>query len=144
MRKLAEDSSSTVAGIQSITNQVQSAINNLVESSNKLLAFINTDILRDYDAMGVIGDQYYNDSSSIFELTNNLSRDAEYIAKAMGEISTATEANSLTVSESTDGTQEIAKASEQATHAAMEIHEIASNLEKQVDTLNSLLNQFKL
>lgn len=144
VRKLAEDSSSTVAGIQSITNQVQSAINNLVESSNKLLAFINTDILRDYDAMGVIGDQYYNDSSSIFELTNNLSRDAEYIAKAMGEISTATEANSLTVSESTDGTQEIAKASEQATHAAMEIHEIASNLEKQVDTLNSLLNQFKL
>ncbi len=144
VRKLAEDSANTVASIQSITHQVRSSINNLIDSSSKLLSFINTDILRDYNAMEATGERYYLDSNAIFELTNTLSKDIEYIAKSMEEINRAVEANSLTINESTNGTQEIARASEQAAQSAITIHEVAHNLEEHAEKLNQLLSQFKL
>ena len=144
VRKLAENSSQTITGIQTIIEQVQNAINNLVANSQKLLEFINIDILRDYNAMETIGESYFNDASSFYELTNNLRQDIVFISTAMTEINNAVEANSISVNESTYGTQEIAKASEHATQAAIEVNEVAQELQNSASELDKLLGLFKM
>lgn len=45
VRKLAEQSATTVAGIQTLTQQVQDAFNNLSRCSREILTFINENVL---------------------------------------------------------------------------------------------------
>ena len=55
VRKLAEDSSQAVAGIQSLTRQVQDAIGVLIDNSHDALNFMTEDVMRDYKLMVNIG-----------------------------------------------------------------------------------------
>lgn len=144
VRKLAENSSQTITGIKTIIEQVQNAIDNLVSNSHRLLDFVNTDILEDYNAMESIGESYYSDATTFYELTDRLRNDLEYIATAMDEINRAVEANSQSVNESTSGAAEIANASEQATYAAVGINEISKQLQNKALELRELLGKFKL
>lgn len=49
--KLASDSASAVAGIQGVTLLVQKSVNDLIDSSNKLLEFVDTTVNSDYESM---------------------------------------------------------------------------------------------
>jgi methyl-accepting chemotaxis protein len=64
VRKLAEDSSSTVKNIQDLTQQIQKAYYNVIQNANQLLEFINQVVLRDYLSMAELGNQYKNDSQT--------------------------------------------------------------------------------
>lgn len=48
VRKLAEQSSTTVSGIQNVINKVQEAFQNLSESSQEILSFIDQNVNKDY------------------------------------------------------------------------------------------------
>lgn len=48
---LASDSASAVAGIQGVTLLVQKSVNDLIDSSNKLLEFVDTTVNSDYESM---------------------------------------------------------------------------------------------
>jgi methyl-accepting chemotaxis protein len=58
IRKLAEDSKSTVNEIQTVTETLVSAVNNLVKSSEGMLHFIDQSVIKDYDSQVETGEQY--------------------------------------------------------------------------------------
>ncbi|MDD3852187.1 MAG: methyl-accepting chemotaxis protein [Syntrophomonadaceae bacterium] len=144
VRKLAEDSAEAVGGIQLLTVKVQQAMNNLTESTSNMLHFISNDVVNDYVSMVDIGEQYYQDSKSIQQLTDEVSRDIQIIDRSMEEINQATQSNAATIAQSTAGSQEIAKGSEQAARSAIEISEAAGKVAENAESLTNLINQFKL
>ncbi|MDP4181827.1 MAG: methyl-accepting chemotaxis protein [Bacillota bacterium] len=63
VRKLADQSKNIVTKIQDITTHVKQSVNNLANSSNKLLEFMSTDVNNDYMSMIYVADQYNQDAS---------------------------------------------------------------------------------
>ena len=143
VRKLAEDSASAVNSIQTLTRQVQVALENLLENTSSILEFINKDIISDYNVMSDIGVQYKDDSNLFFQLTHLFNEQIEKITLSMREINSAFESVSSIIQQSALGTQEISLASEAATKASEAINEECQKLVEGSGKLDALVAEFK-
>ena len=144
VRKLAEDSASTVDSIQNLTRQVRVALDNLLENTSSILEFVNKDIMNDYNTMGQIGMQYKEDSNHFYQLTRLFNEQIERISGSMKEINHALESTTSIIQQSASGAQGIAQASEAATRAAEAINEACKKLVEGTRKLDSLVAEFKI
>lgn len=144
VRKLAEDSASTVDSIQTLTRQVRAALDNLLENTGSILEFINTDIMQDYNTMSQIGAQYKEDSNLFFQLTSLFNEQIEKISASMNEINYALESTTSIIQQSAVGAQEISRASEGATRAAEAINQVCQQIAEGTHKLESLAAEFKV
>ncbi len=144
VRKLAEDSSQSVLNIQSLTKQVQVSIGNLTDHANELLAFINDEVIPDYDQMVNTGAQYKEDSDIIADLVQNVSDSVKDVTSSAQEINKAISNTAATIQQTAASSQEIAKGSEQAAGGAMDVNTAAKKMAENAEQLNELIQQFKI
>lgn len=144
VRTLAEDAAEAVNRIQNLTGQVQGAMEDVVAQTQGLLRFVNEDVIKDYEDLVQIGQQYHDDARMITGLTEEVSQGVDNITKSMDQIQEAIESTSATMEESAAGGQEIARGSEIAAQAAAEINEAAARLAREAEQLNELVLRFKV
>ncbi|KUG03214.1 methyl-accepting chemotaxis protein [hydrocarbon metagenome] len=144
VRKLAEDSANTVDAIQGLTGQVQNAIDNLIGNTGELLVFINKDVTRDYGRMAEAGAFYAENAEILTKLTGDTSNSIQQIMVSMHDVTRAIEATAATIEQSNAGSQEIARHTETAATAALEINTTAARLAESAEILNNLIHQFKI
>lgn len=144
IRKLAEDSKNTVTQIQDITRQVVSSVENLAQSSEQVLDFIQTQVIKDYDSMVATGEQYYKDAEYVNSLVTDFSATAEELAasiqnmiKAINEISTAN-------NEAASGTQNIAQKTTNVSEEASTVVKLASLTKESSEKLMQMVSRFKV
>ncbi|MFA7149124.1 MAG: methyl-accepting chemotaxis protein, partial [Syntrophomonadaceae bacterium] len=144
VRKLAEDSAQTVNDIKLLTSQLQTSINNLINNSNGLLDFINKIVIRDYGIMGKIGEQYFNDSRTFHNLTLKFQENINMVVKAMTEINSSIEATSAIVVEASYGSQSIADNATKIAELTPELKRVSDELEDNMQSVDRLIQRFKL
>lgn len=144
VRKLAEDSANAVSGIQGLTQQVQKAIANLVNQCNEMLSFVNETVVKDYDSLVKVGQQYREDANMVARFTNIVSEEMRVVLQSMDQINRAIESTSSSAEESSAGTQEIAKGSEAAAQAAMEINMAAAKVAEKAARIDEMVKTFKI
>ena len=103
IRKLADDSRETANNIQMISIGVNDAVNELVNNTNKLLDYMNTDIIDDYSDMVTTGDTYANNALEIKEMMSSLKTGAVEIQGKINEITEMINATTTAISESAKG-----------------------------------------
>ncbi len=143
VRKLAVDSAATVADIQTITSQVQQAVQQLSENSGQVLRFINDRVLPDYTYLETVGQQYREDSNIVVQVSEKVRDSLGRVGSMMAEINRSLESTATSIGQSTEGSQEIARGSEAATQAAVQINEMAAKMAETAQQLNELLLKFK-
>ncbi|MCM1046309.1 MAG: methyl-accepting chemotaxis protein [Candidatus Gastranaerophilales bacterium] len=78
IRVLADNSRNTANSIQQISNDVVSCVAEMASSSNKLLEFVNTDVLKDYDQFVESSTEYLKDADTLEAMMGEFySRSAE-------------------------------------------------------------------
>lgn len=108
IRKLAEQSKNTVLEIQNTTSKVTEAVDNLSESSNRLLVFMNTDVSDDYNTMISVGDKYSNDAEFVNKLVTEFSSTSEELLASITDVLKTIEGVAQAASEGAEGTTDIA------------------------------------
>ncbi|MGE5415444.1 MAG: methyl-accepting chemotaxis protein [Acidobacteriota bacterium] len=144
VRKLAEDTASTVRSIQEQTVQVKSSIQILVDSAKDILEFINNKVLSDYAYMEEIGRQYKDDANIIVDFSEQMTSDVGKLSHAVDEINRSIETLASTVAEATSGSQAIAQEAEEAAQIACEINDDSQNVSDLTLKLSRLVDRFKL
>ena len=108
IRQLADSSRETANNIQTINEQVIEAVQGLVVSSEKIVGYINENILPDYRAF-VQGGQQYNDNATHIDNTMaEYAGEAQDILATMMEMTEAIEGISRAVEESANGVTDAA------------------------------------
>lgn len=144
VRTLAEQSGNTVSSIQSLTGQVQQAINNLVESSNELLKFIDETMLKELANVNEIGKQYANDAKFFEDSTGKVAELTNSVVAAFNEINQAIESVAATMEQSSAGAQEVARGAQEGSSAMVDVNETASYLAEMAEQLQELVGKFKV
>ncbi len=144
VRKLAEDSSSTVGSIQGMTIQVQQAIKNLVNNSNDLLEFINEQVLGDYGVLVDMSGQYSEDAAMFAVLTDKSKTTSHQIQLAVEEMTRAVESVAATMAESAASAQEVAQGADRTNQAIGEIASAIGALTNNAQDLTGLATRFKV
>lgn len=144
IRKLAEDSKNTVTEIQNVAEDVISSVGNLRDNATVLLEFIDEKVIKDYEELVNIGDQYNTDAGYTDEMITDFSATTEELTASMESIAKAIEEVASTVTEGAKGTEEIA---ESTTNIAGYVHSINQQMvasDNMINELSRLLSKFKI
>lgn len=144
VRKLAEESANTVSKIQTLTLQVQTAIDILVATGNEMLNFIDTTVKKDYSSFVAVGDQYKKDAESFIKVTKEIDSMLRQISIETKEVTIAIEAVTTTITQTSNGADEIAKGTSEGSQSIQVVSSSAANLDVTVTKLTDVMANFKL
>ncbi len=101
IRQLAENSRSTANNIQSISVLVTSSVHQLSEDSKRMLEFVDSNIITDYDKFVDNARQYSDDATSINRMLEEFKASANTLESTMREMSNGIVEIARTIDEST-------------------------------------------
>ena len=103
IRGLADSSREAAGNIQNINSMVMAAVNDLVKSANRIVSYVNEQVLPDYDGYVKAGRQYNDDARHIHQVVEQFHEMAANISSLMDGIKEAMDGISVAVEESADG-----------------------------------------
>ncbi len=123
IRVLADNSTKTANNIQEISRMVTDAVGKLAENATKMLDFINTSVMKDYDNFEEIMIQYQNDTDNVSGILTEFAQQAAVITETMQSMSTGINDITMTVEESVRGITGVAEDTSSLVGAITHIHE---------------------
>lgn len=144
IRKLAQDSQDTATQIQSITRNVIQSVENLSNSSNRLLSFMATDVDSDYKTMLKATDEYKNDTRLFDSLTSDFSVAAEELSTSMSNMIKAINEITCAANEGANGTANIAQKAGAIVEMSNDVIKQVGACQNSEDKLTRSVAKFKL
>ncbi|NCC81791.1 MAG: methyl-accepting chemotaxis protein [Clostridia bacterium] len=144
VRKLASDSTETVENIKNLTEQVQANIESLIDDSNELLRYMNTDVSDDYRKFLETAGQYKKDAELFNEITGSAAHMGEQVLNAVEEVTRSITEVTSTINQSAEGANQIAKGTEETSRSMMDINDASEKLAKMSEELTRLVSHFKV
>lgn len=144
IRMLAEQSKDAVANIQSVTENVNVAVGNLTGDSNKLLDFVDTDIVQSFDEFEKMADDYNLDATKVNDLVSDFSATSEELVASISNITEAIDGISSASNDSAAGTTNIAQKTVTIANGSSEVMKSAQDAENSAAELRKNVNNFKI
>lgn len=144
VRKLAEESETTVKGIRVLIEQVQQAFANLSESASGILTFIDEKVTVDYQQFSETGKQYAQDANRTAEVLGRFIELSSQMANSIEQINTGVEFVTESIEQSSLNAQEIAKNSDESSKAISEVAHVTQLQAELAEKLTELINKFKV
>ena len=138
IRQLADSSRETANNIQTINEQVIEAVNGLVKASERIISYINENILPDYEAFVQGGRQYSEDAVHIDDFMAEYEKGAQEILSTIIEITDAIEGINKAVEESANGVTDAAVNVDSLVHSMSEVH---GNMEENSSVAKNLKDE---
>ena len=132
---LAANSKQTANNIQKISKEVTGAVGELAENSQKVLEFINTDVMDDYDAFVETGDKYENTADTMHEILTSFKEKADHLNYVMSDMANAVDSITNSVSESS---QAIKMSADNTMEIVGEMNGISEAMDKNVEVTGKL------
>ncbi|WP_353095926.1 methyl-accepting chemotaxis protein [Tissierella praeacuta] len=143
IRKLAENSHETVGEIQSVTQSITKAVEQLVNNTNGLINFLEKDIMNDYELMMEAIKEYKEDGSVLNNILSELSATSEELSATINQVSSSINDISITVEESTIGTTNIAEKNMNIVEAISDINDVMKRNKEVSENLEKIVSQVK-
>ena len=143
IRTLADSSRQAANNIQLISHTVTEAVENLAENAEKMLQFINTTVLADYDNFEEIAGQYHKDADSMAEMLQNFKNSAEHLTETMEDMVTGVSGINVAVDESAQGVASAADSTNQLVDVMLNIRGEADGNKEISDKLRIEVERFK-
>ena len=102
IRKLADSSRESANNIQEISNRVVESVEELSENATRLLEFMNTRVMKDYDALEDTGSNYHEAADHVDEMMNKFRRKIDELLSVLQNVNTANTQMEATVGDSTE------------------------------------------
>lgn len=143
IRSLAENSSKTANDIQDISNLVTGAVNRLADNAQKMLDYIGTDVMKDYDTFVGIVNQYEADADLMSQILSEFVEQASTINDTMRDMNTGIVDVTTTVGESARAISSVAEDASTLVDAMVQIQDESENSQKISEDLQSEVNRFE-
>ena len=144
IRKLAEQSSGYVTGIQSVVENVVSAFTNLSVNAQSIMEFIENNVVSDYDLLIDTGDHYEADAIYFDEMSQETAAMSEELNASTEEIASTILNISRNMDNVSSNSDEILTQMKEATMALEQIVGASENQAETAVRLNELIQTFKL
>ena len=142
--ELAANSTQTAGRIQTVSNEVINAVDELAEESGRMLELMDTTAMEGYRRLLDTCDDYRNDVSGMSDMMKSFADRSESVKSSMNFIRESIAAVNIAVDESTKG---ITNVTEKAVELTQEVNDIGQESHNNViisDKLNAEIKKFKL
>lgn len=142
IRVLADSSRETAGNIQQINAKVVTAVEELVKNSENIVAYINENVLKDYDGFVDSGHKYRADADYINEVMTSFTDSVEHLRQTMDEVVENVNDVSTAVEQGAEG---VANAAEDTTQLVGEMETIMKEIDdsnRNISDLSTQTNRF--
>lgn len=143
IRKLAEQSTQTVGEINKIVEVVNDSVNNLTGSSQRIMDFIEQNVLTDYQGFIGTADNYNNDAYEFNDMMMEFNATAEELHASISNIVAAVEQVASTANEGASNMENISSMSNTILEKTNEVQQNSDNNMHHTEQLNDLISKFK-
>ena len=143
IRSLADSSRDTANDIQNISNLVTGAVMRLAQNAQKMLDYIGTDVMKDYDSFVEIVNQYEADADLMSRILSEFVEQASTINQTMQDMNTGIMDVSTTVGESARAISSVAEDAATLVDAMVQIQDESENSQKISEELQNEVNRFE-
>ena len=141
---LARNSKSAVTKIETVTNEIASAVAEIVVNAELLLQFVDDKVIKDYAILVNTGEQYDDDANTVEHMVTEIKTSTLQLKESISFIRNAIEEVAITAQEGAKGSGEIAEKSTSIFHKTNQFLE-QSNTNTQIATkLKDLVQFFKI
>ncbi|MBB6714503.1 methyl-accepting chemotaxis protein [Clostridium gasigenes] len=144
VRNLAEQSTITVANIQGVVSKVQASFDNLSENSKDLLTYIEKDVAEIYDLLFQTGVDYEQYAKAVAIRAESVTVAATTMSESMNQVGQAVQSTILTAVETAGNAEDIAKSTREVLTNMETISVVADRQSELIESLNMLVNRFKV
>ncbi|NRT37552.1 methyl-accepting chemotaxis protein [Clostridium beijerinckii] len=144
VRKLAEESASSVITIQNTIERVEKAFNNLSENSKEIIGFIKTNVREDLEGYGSIALQYTKDGEFVSVLSKKIAEMSEHVNASIEQVSAAISNTAKNSEEVSGSTHSIQQGIDDTSTAMKQVVETISREAIKAEELSSIISKFKL
>ena len=140
---LADSSRDTANNIQEISNIVTLAVEKLAKSAERMIEFIDEQVISDYDGFVEIVEQYRADADSMNDILQAFAKDASEIEETMQAMAQGINDISVAVDESARGVSDVAENAVELVNAMALIKDESESNENIAKSLNDEVGRFK-
>ena len=144
VRKLAEQSAETAAGINEVVSQVEDAIKDLSDSGYKVLDYIFKNVKPSYELLKTTGIQYEKDSEFISGISEEIAIAAKEMNETIEQVNSAVQDVTATAVSSASGSEDIKDRISQVSDAIVKVAKKVSDESKLVANLDSTVHRFTI
>lgn len=142
IRKLADESKSTVSKLQSITNLVTGSVADLVDNSTNMLNFMNERVLNDYALLLETGEQYSKDAIYYYDNSTDLSATCEQLLATIQNMVSAINEIALAANEGAADINDIARKTITINEKSAETKDMTYNIKESSDRMTEQAARF--
>ena len=142
--ELAANSTQTAGRIQTVSNEVINAVDELAEESGRMLELMDTTAMEGYRRLLDTCDDYRNDVSGMSDMMKSFADRSESVKSSMNFIRESIAAVNIAVDESTKGITNVTEKAVELTQGVNDIGQESHNNVIISDKLNAEIKKFKL
>ena len=142
--ELAANSTQTAGRIQTVSNEVINAVDELAEESGKMLELMDTTAMEGYRRLLDTCDDYRNDVSGMSDMLKSFADRSDSVKSSMNFIRESIAAVNIAVDESTKGITNVTEKAVELTQGVNDIGQESHNNVIISDKLNAEIKKFKL
>ena len=143
IRGLADSSAQAVNNIQSISTQVTDAVEKLAENAEKMLKFVDEEVMHDYDSFVEVVEQYKQDADNVNQILRHMADDTSDISQTMEAMNTGINDISTAVEENAKGITNVADNAVSLVEAMSQIQQETKHNQQISMKLNGEVKRFK-
>lgn len=144
IRNLADSSKTTATNIQTISNQVVSAVEDLMNNSNELINMIIEKILPDYEEFKGIGDSYVTDASKMRTVFDVLAESAEQLSEKTKSVINNVNVITASIAECSEEIENVSTSTSELSSVVSSVTDESNNNLRVVTELDTSLAEFQL
>lgn len=141
---LANQSTHTVNEIMSIIQEVNGAVDNMEECMSTTLAYIENQILHDYEMFESISKQYDSDADTVDESMNSIFQMAEILKETATDIVSAVSGITETIAQAAFGVEDVAEKTTNVVELSTDVVGVVENTSNNSQKLEQIAKSFTL
>lgn len=145
IRQLADNSRNTASSIQQISNEVTSAVENLAATSDKLMKFVTTRVMEDYNQFVASAGEYLKDADNVENTMAAFDTNAKELVASMQQMNQVMGGISENIGEEKDRVEHFTETINAVTSSIAEIQdytsandEVSNKLKEEIMRFNTI------
>ncbi len=144
IKKLSDTTGEEIGKVNELTEKVLGSVGALSEASNHIIEFLDEVVLRDYDKLETLADNYKEDATYYAQVSNELSANTKELRNAIASINEILGTINISQKELDSAVQSVNGNLQEITYASENVSKETQDVMESIFTLQETMQQFQV
>ncbi|MDE7404323.1 MAG: hypothetical protein K2M81_04380 [Lachnospiraceae bacterium] len=144
IKKLSETTGNEIGKVNALIEKVLKSVGALSEASNHIITFLDEVVLKDYDKLETLADNYKEDATYYAQVSGMLSENAKELRSSITSINEILDTINLSQKELDTAVQSVNGNLQEITYASETVSEETQDVMNSISSLQTTIQQFQV